>query len=1693
MQEAKRGKAITNAVDAAGRWVAFFIEGSVYSTSGDWHWPMQSEAVFCSDVMAGWPASFTGTKSIVHPDDKERLLAFIQKLQAGHSADIHFQIITTYGDVKDIRGTGIQIAELEEPIPFEPETETFTQTKETDAVKRAAENAAVQKTGFDYAERLTKTGTWHTVRSTGKTWYSDGLFRLLGLAPQSINVHPNTLNSFIHPEDHKDVVDAFQQALERGVPLHLRFRIVQAGGNEKWVEQTTAWGYSERGETMLQGVIADVTAVKEEEQKSGGYEAAASFQKQLLHFAESATSTGYWQINLLTKKTVYSDNFYRLFGLKPNVVQVASSFLINYIHPDDRDLYESVQQKIRKEHTVPEIDYRILRPDGKLRYIRQKGKAIISGDEILMVGTVQDITVQKTLEKKLAEQQETLEVKTVTGQQSEAMASTGSWLWNIKTGDIEWSENFYELLGQKPQNITLTRKLLLRSIHADDQKLFTEQLELTVKEKTPVNFTFRIIRRSELRHLKASFRFLNHQENDFLIATVQDVTVEQQALLSLITRIQLVEQLADTIPDQVMVTDADNNILLWNKKCEQVYKLKREKVIGQNFFDVLTPLKQEPILKRLALVMSGEEVRLYAEPGRYILRGYFDMTHIPLKVAGGVSGILHLVHDVTEQRNLHQQLNSRLQFIERLLEVSADRIVALDRNMNYLYWNKKAEEEFGLSKEEVIGKNILEVFPGTNPQLSYADFRKALYGETVFHPATEELKTEMHLIPVKDDAGEVTAVLWVQHDRSKEFFIEKQSQKALDIINALNENYLELDYEYRVIFVNRQTLDYLGKSEEEVSGKLLWEIYPQIIDTPLHIAFVHAMEERVVVRQEFKSPLYSIELLVSIAPTPDGIAVTFSDISFIKKAEQALAEEHRRLNEAQALGHVGSFEWKVGAKTSQWSNELYRINGLEPQSEEATLEKTHEFIHPDDRAEFERQKQLSIEKPGRYTYQHRIVHRDGKLRWVNQQWESLADEQGNVVRVKGVVHDMTEQKKAEQKIDGIREQLVQRVTNKYLTLFNSIDEGFLLGRVVHDGNGTIDFAYEDVNPAYERIVGISKEELIGRTARQVLPDLGEEWYEAVRKVGINREATIVESFVTPIAKWLNAHYTPFGAAEEGWLAIVFNDVTERKKTEERQKFLLALSDALRPLSHPVDIQEAVAQTAMDFFEADRCYYCEIENGDIIIRREAATGVLPAVAGVYPLTNFPILKAVVDAGYPLVVEDVHSTNMVDEELRQLCIQLHIISFINVPVIKNGKAVGILCLVQSKPRNWISIEVELAAETAERTWSAVERARAEEALHHSEEKYRGYLEREVQSRTAFAQTIVDASIDQMTIFDKNERFLAWNRKAEETGGLKREDVIGKTISEVFPNIGEEPEFLVAQKKALAGEYVYIPAKRGIYSKNYQQWFYVPLKDEAGETYAVLNIIHDITDKVEAEEVLKQKARELESKNEEITNFAFIASHDLKEPLRKIHTFSNWLMEKEADGLSIKGKEFVFKIAAAVKRLDTLIEDITTLTKLDAIKEMVEEVDLNAVVKMATTELEAEIEETNAVVEAGDLPILTGHKKQIIHLFKNIINNAVKFQEPDVMPVLEIKAMTVESPANLPPGTYWRISFTDNGIGFDSEYAEKIFKVFQRLHGQNQYTGTGIGLAICKKIMENHRGAITAESKAGQGAVFTCYFPM
>lgn len=243
---------------------------------------------------------------------------------------------------------------------------------------------------------------------------------------------------------------------------------------------------------------------------------------------------------------------------------------------------------------------------------------------------------------------------------------------------------------------------------------------------------------------------------------------------------------------------------------------------------------------------------------------------------------------------------------------------------------------------------------------------------------------------------------------------------------------------------------------------------------------------------------------------------------------------------------------------------------------------------------------------------------------------------------------------------------------------------------------------------------------------------------------------------------------------------------------------------------------------------------------------------------------------------------------------------------------------------------------------------------------------------------------------------------------------------------------------------------------------------------------------------ENLVANRTEELARSNEDLQQFAHVASHDLKEPLRKIATFSSILLDEHADNLSPKGKLYLAKIEAAAGRMSVMIEGVLAYSTVTADTKAFEKVSLNAVIEDVRNDLELAIIQKDADIQYGILPEVRGIRILIYQLFYNLISNALKFSKVDVHPVISISAFSEKTSVNKRAGNYIHIVVSDNGIGFNPDYADKIFGVFSRLNPKEMYEGTGLGLALCKKIIIRHGGHIYAESEEGKGSAFHILLP-
>ena len=256
-------------------------------------------------------------------------------------------------------------------------------------------------------------------------------------------------------------------------------------------------------------------------------------------------------------------------------------------------------------------------------------------------------------------------------------------------------------------------------------------------------------------------------------------------------------------------------------------------------------------------------------------------------------------------------------------------------------------------------------------------------------------------------------------------------------------------------------------------------------------------------------------------------------------------------------------------------------------------------------------------------------------------------------------------------------------------------------------------------------------------------------------------------------------------------------------------------------------------------------------------------------------------------------------------------------------------------------------------------------------------------------------------------------------------------------------------------------------------------------------------DNTEKYGYEKALEEKVEQLKKSNLHLQEFVYVASHDLQEPVRKITTFTERLASRFADALGEEGSMYLKRIQNSSRNMQTLLDDLLNFSRLSFNDQPFEKVDLQNCMAEVINNLEVKIEESNASISFGELPILEAYPSQLNQLFNNLISNAIKFKKQNQKPVIQINFSRI-NPYQYPEYPllksthYAKIEICDNGIGFEQEYSEKIFMIFQRLNSKAEYSGSGIGLSICKKIVDIHHGIIFATSQPNLGSTFTILLP-
>ena len=628
-------------------------------------------------------------------------------------------------------------------------------------------------------------------------------------------------------------------------------------------------------------------------------------------------------------------------------------------------------------------------------------------------------------------------------------------------------------------------------------------------------------------------------------------------------------------------------------------------------------------------------------------------------------------------------------------------------------------------------------------------------------------------------------------------------------------------------------------------------------------------------------------------------------------------------------------------------------------------------------------------------------------------------------------------------------------------------DGFTILRPVRDTVGrVVDFTWVYENDTIARLNGTDPESVVGKRLLELFPGhASSPFLEAYKHAAETGETRILEAFYHGDSILTPTWFRIAVVSMEKDIAILAQDITERKQAEETLRESEAkLQAALASIPDAVFISDAEGRL-VNFNDAFGIYH-RFRSKDECSRSIADC---PTYLDAYMADGHPAPPEMWAIPRALRGERVTNT---EYTLRRK---------------DTGESwVGSYSFSPIRDKDDVIIGSVVVAR------DITEQQKMKEELR----KSRDELELRVLERTAELSTagdnlrkqaaLLDLAHDAILVRDMDNKILYWNDGAEKTYGWTKDEALGKAAHTLlhthFPKPMEELSDDLLKSGQWEGELCHL-TKGGDQIVVASRW--AIQKDADGSPTGMLEINRDITPRKKAEEQLASYMAKIEESNQALQDFAYIAAHDMKEPLRKVIAFGNMLRQKSGDSLGQSGNDYLHRMLNATARMQSLLAGLLDYSRVAAAAEPFKVVNLSDLIGEVLSDLEVRIVKTGGEVRVGDLPVISADPTQMRQLFQNLIGNALKFHKPGEKPMIQVRSVS-----NADSG--YEILVEDNGIGFEEQYLERIFAPFQRLHGRSEYEGTGMGLAICKKIAERHGGSITASSEPGKGSSFLIMLP-
>lgn len=1183
------------------------------------------------------------------------------------------------------------------------------------------------------------------------------------------------------------------------------------------------------------------------------------------------------------------------------------------------------------------------------------------------------------------------------------------------------------------------------------------------------------------------------------IASLLDITKLKKVEETLKENEKNYRELVENANSIILKMDKNGHIIFFNEFAEKFFGFKKEEVIGKDVVGTIVP-ETESSGRNLQELIN----RIIKDPESHINIENENVTHDGRKIwvawtnkgvyndKGEVIGVLSIGTDISERKHAEEELQKahnslelkvqkrtwelresnealkneigerkhveyklkeQLNFLQHLMDAIPAPVFYKDINYVYLGCNRAFEEAMGLPREKIIGKTQYDI---ASKELAdkYYEMDRELFenpGKQVYETLVQYSDGTMHNVVFNkatytDIDGNVIGLIGIILDITESKRVEEalvESRNYLDkIINSIADPVFVKDKQHRWVLVNDAFCELMGHSREELLGKsdyeflpaheadVFWEKDEEVFKTGIE----NVNEEEITDSNGKVHIIITKKTLYADISGEKYIVGVIRDITELKKAEEKI----RRLADIVESSDDAIMSHTFEGIITSWNKGAENVYGYS--APEVIGKHVYTVLSPSQYGEVE--KSMDEIKKGEKIvhYEAKRLRKDGKEIYVSVNVSPIKNSEGEITGVSIISRDITERKKIENALKESEE--------KFREIFNNANDMITL--VELDENG-LPGKFVEVNEVASQRLGYSKDEFLNMVTSDIIaPDrlgnISKNAAELRKKGHAKFEIIHITKNGRRIPVELNTHL--FNLKGKTVVLAISRDITERKKAE----------DALRESE----------QKYRNLFNSSPDYTILVgPDGNLMDVNKAAQEITGLSKEDLTGKNFTELEILLDEEMPLHIEKVshvlkgeivkpYESRFIDKNG-----EIHHVETYLTPLEKDGEIFAFNVIVHD----------------------ITERKKAENNLRKSE----GRLEIAMDmAKLVYWEYDVESDM-----FTFDDRFYAlYGTSVEQEGGLKMSseeyarkfippeeshlvaEEIAKSLENDDPNYSSQIEHSIIRAD---GKKRFIIVRLGI------------IKDAEGHIIKGYGANQDITDLKKVEKRLKETIDELKRSNYELQQFAYITSHDLQEPLRTIASFTQLLERRYKGQLDPDADEFIEFIVTAAVRMKEMIQGLLDYSRVGTKKIEFEEVDMNMKLNKALSNLQASIKENEAEITYDQLPTIFADPNQMVRIFQNLIGNAIKFRKLDEPPRIHI-ACQINKENN-----EYIFEVKDNGIGMKEQYTDKIFEVFRRLHTMDKYRGTGIGLAISKRIVERHGGRIWVESSLGKGSTFYFTVPI